>query len=433
MSTMDEAPFSRRSFLGSGATLAALAASGALPASARGADATTLSFRLRETAGLRRFGYPVQIILPLLAGPGYRLESGGKPVAAQFRTIPTVEGGQAVALDFNASPGPLEEAVYVVRGGLGIDAGSEPKRGLEVEQVEGMTRVVGGGGLTFAFNESLRGFLGSVKNAGLEFVKAGGAGLSLGTRNRESITLGATGTAKQVVTRKGPLAVGLRWEGAEDVPTGGKLPFVIDLTIPSSKSWVEARLVVDDTEGAIAEIRLDLHLLVEGEPTLVDLGAGNTVYGQLRGLEEMTLVAGPSRPLAPLEKLVPWVVRKGQPGAATDFAKAPSVKSPPAEGWAHVMDRTRCTAVAVAGFGGVAADQIVVSGDGRLRISRQFGSPAGNNNAGPDKGKKSLRFWLHFVTNPVQVGAATSPQAMLAPLEVEWLDETAPSRASPTR
>jgi len=27
---------------------------------------------------------------------------------------------------------------------------------------------------------------------------------------------------------------------------------------------------------------------------------------------------------------------------------------------------------------------------------------------------------MHFVTNPVQVGAVTSPQAMLAPLEVVW-------------
>ena len=35
--------------------------------------------------------------------------------------------------------------------------------------------------------------------------------------------------------------------------------------------------------------------------------------------------------------------------------------------------------------------------------------------------KKSLRFWLHFVTTPVQVGAVTSPQSMLAPLEVEGM------------
>ena len=35
-------------------------------------------------------------------------------------------------------------------------------------------------------------------------------------------------------------------------------------------------------------------------------------------------------------------------------------------------------------------------------------------------GERSLHFWLHFVTMPVQVGAATSPQAMQNPLRVEW-------------
>jgi hypothetical protein len=40
---------------------------------------------------------------------------------------------------------------------------------------------------------------------------------------------------------------------------------------------------------------------------------------------------------------------------------------------------------------------------------------------GAPKGpKKTLRFWLHFVTTPIQVGAVTSPQSMLAPLEPEW-------------
>jgi len=34
--------------------------------------------------------------------------------------------------------------------------------------------------------------------------------------------------------------------------------------------------------------------------------------------------------------------------------------------------------------------------------------------------ERSLHFWLHFVTMPVQVGAAISPQAMQNPLRVEW-------------
>ncbi len=100
----------------------------------------------------------------------------------------------------------------------------------------------------------------------------------------------------------------------------------------------------------------------------------------------------------------------------TPFAEAPTPDSPPAEGWAHVMDRTRCTALAVADFGRRARDRIEVLADGRVRIWREF-APGGEV---PSGRAKSLTFWFHFVGMPVQVGAATSPQAMLAPLKVVW-------------
>ena len=74
------------------------------------------------------------------------------------------------------------------------------------------------------------------------------------------------------------------------------------------------------------------------------------------------------------------------------------------------MDKQRATAIAVAGFGAASHDRIEVSADGRLRIRRDF----------LRGGERSLHFWLHFVTMPVQVGAATSPQAMQSPLAVEW-------------
>jgi hypothetical protein len=51
-----------------------------------------------------------------------------------------------------------------------------------------------------------------------------------------------------------------------------------------------------------------------------------------------------------------------------------------------------------------------VSADGRLVIRRDF----------LRGGERSLHFWLHFVTMPVQVGAATSPAAMQNSLRVEW-------------
>ena len=47
--------------------------------------------------------------------------------------------------------------------------------------------------------------------------------------------------------------------------------------------------------------------------------------------------------------------------------------------------------------------------------------------AAPTAGPKALTCWFHFVQMPVQVGAATSPQAILAPLAVEFArDATRP-------
>jgi hypothetical protein len=79
------------------------------------------------------------------------------------------------------------------------------------------------------------------------------------------------------------------------------------------------------------------------------------------------------------------------------------------------MDESRCTAVAVARFGRESRDRIEVEADGRVRICREFAGTV----AAPAAGPKALTCWFHFVPMPVQVGAATSPQATLAPLEVE--------------
>lgn len=83
-------------------------------------------------------------------------------------------------------------------------------------------------------------------------------------------------------------------------------------------------------------------------------------------------------------------------------------------GWAHVMDRRRCLALAVDGFARQSHDSIAVSAEGEVSLWRQFAEPA----AAPPPGRKQLRFWLHFVQNPPHISAATSPQSMQTPLLV---------------
>jgi hypothetical protein len=181
------------------------------------------------------------------------------------------------------------------------------------------------------------------------------------------------------------------------------------MTFPNSKSWAQIRWTVGDPAGVIARQEASFDLRIEGEPTLVDLGAAGTVYGFHWGREEMALEAGPS-------PSNPWQVLRGPPNQMTPFARSRPGTSTAVEGWAHVMDRTRCTAIAVEGFGHTARDVLKVRAGGRVTLSRTWDT----DGKGPAPRSRSLSFWLHFVSNPVQVGAVTSPQAMLAPLEVAW-------------
>ena len=66
-------------------------------------EAGSIELTVRETAGLRRFGYPihVNVALPRAIDEGdrFRLLAGGKPIMAQVRKI----GDRTIAIDWTAS------------------------------------------------------------------------------------------------------------------------------------------------------------------------------------------------------------------------------------------------------------------------------------------------------------------------------------------
>src|SRR5262249_57905753 len=102
-----------------------------------------------------------------------------------------------------------------------------------------------------------------------------------------------------------------------------------------------------------------------------------------------------------------WEVLMGKSDSLRSFVRAAPDRAVPAEGWAHLMDKQRCTAVAVDGFGKSHVDELRLDADGRLVIRRsQAGLPL------PGQG---LRFWLHFVDGSGPGGAPTHPQGELGP------------------
>ncbi len=376
------------------------------------------SFLVVETAGLRRFGYPVHAEFPNLADrQNFRLTRDGKEVPAQFRRLDQgADGPPALSLDFNASPGPFESQTYTILHGKDVQPGREPTRGLAIEHEDGVYRVSNGPNLRFDVPDNLLGFLRAVGNSRREFLRHGSEGLWIRYKDDIHYRAGANGPdgvpTRATITRQGPLAIGLQFESVEALRGERSVRSRVEMTFVSSKSWVETVWTVDDPEGYVAALSADLNLLVEGEPTLVDFGANSTVYGTLPKGDRMRLDWGLDRPDAQNPHPF-WIVRKGPKDRLEPYAQSAASSRLAAEGWAHVMDRDRCTAIAVAPPVGDRAS-IEVDADGRTRLGREFTKPDGSIPRGP----KRLHFWLHVVPMPVQVGAATSPQAMLAPLEI---------------
>jgi hypothetical protein len=388
----------RRDVLHGGFSLLAMSATTGLE--------VTRTLRVTEEAGLRRFGYPVQAILgDVGATRSFRLTRGGQTIPAQFRSVNDPEGRPAYALDFNVSPGPLESQDYTVEFGR---AAEEPTEGMRVARLDGIVRVSNGKTLAFEVPVDLSGLLKSAVNAGEPFLAAGSRGLAIRDRAGKSIPVGGSITS-WTISREGPMAVGLRFEASTRFD-GGAVRSTVDMTFPRSKSWVEVTWSLDDPAILVSALEVELRLALEGVPTLIDLGASSTIYGQIRGEERMILESGKG----PDSKAPPrWTVLQGHPDRLLEFAVQRPDDRREAEGWAHVMDHRRCTAIAVADFGKSSHDRIQVDADGRLAIDRRH--------AEPGRPKRALKFWLHFVGMPVQVGAATSPQSILSPLKHVWI------------
>jgi hypothetical protein len=419
----------RRDFLAACGSPAWLAtATTVFPAST--AEDRRIGFVVKETAGLRRFGYPVHVDLPMdltpadLAADGFMLKHDGHDVPAQFRWVTQPDGTARLSLDFNASPGSFEVQSYSVHNDAAFKPAAVRGRGMNVQRNGTTIEISHSPYITYAISDDLAGFVQSVKIPAAEFVRGISSGPFVVVNGRKASLPADEQESKPTsvsrITRQGPLAIGLQFR--HPIKVEGREPVVslIDLTFPSSKSWIETAWTLDDPGNQIETMGLDLGLLVDQPPILLDFGAKSTVYGTLKEHELMTFEAGDvelTRGITP-----GWVIRQGTAGKSEVLAMMRRGVGNEPEGWVHVIDRRRCTAMAVADFGKAvpgALDRFEVHGNGRFRFERRFLTEKIGQRR-PENPIKTLKFWLHFVTTPVPVGAVTSPESMLAPLIVEW-------------
>jgi hypothetical protein len=309
--------------------------------------------------------------------------------------------------------GPEEEKTFTVEYGPKVEAGPEPAAGMKLEEGKTMF-TVRSGGMVYVVPRDLKGLLTEVRDGKKEFTRPGSPGLAVRTGKKDLHAVGGAGFKGQVI-RQGPLAVALRFEGETRLADTRKARSVVEMTFPRSKSWIELNwtLSSDDLKAGDA-LEVDLNLLVKGTPTLVDFGAGSLVYTTLAKGESAIL--NDFFPIRRQGAAPRWEVSRGRGEKFLPLVKG---STRPGEGWAHVMDRQRCTALAVGTdrqqFAGLDRYEIRIAADGRLRLRASAADPKQRKGG---RGAIRLRCWLHFVDMPVQVGALTSPQSMKAPLEV---------------
>ena len=390
-----------------------------------------IDIEVREPVGIRRFAYPVSVRVDLAKPVGretrFRLLLDGRPVLAQFRPGSAEPRVSWWWLDFPVNLLPYQTLLYTVEYGRDVAEGPRSKRGLQLSQDGDSFRVVNAPSIAWTVPRCLGGLLRSVRSGELEYLRADSSGLTLMDKGGKEHVLCKPGSSDIVshVVRKGPLAVALRFEVVEKKPELQGVKSVVDLGFPLFKSWVEVDWQIEDPMGKLGGMSATLHLNLQ-EPTrqastLVDFGASSLVYlslssGQVAQLRAST--AGmPSVTKPANEPSHLWQVYRGRPDKLEPFVlgQQHGDSSSSMEGWAHVMDRQRCLALAVDRFGQVGADLIDVTALGTVGIDHTFG-PAAQPHTPPGK---RLHFWLHFVPFPPQQTAATSPQSMQAPVLVE--------------
>lgn len=382
--------------------------------------AETLQLEVRETAGIRRFGYPVAVKLPELSlgieKARFRLREGAKPVPAQFRQEPSDGGIAEWWLDFNLSMRPNEVRTLTLEYGPDVAADAEP-RGLELKQTSDGFEVRNAPHLTWTTGRDLFGLVKSVDAGDLQYLRGEGVRLAIEGPNG-ALHARDVESAEPRVIRSGPLAVAIRYEFAPTADPLAETKSTVDLTFPVSKSWVQVDWRIDDPRQAVrsvrAEIAQKLAAPTDEEPTLVDFGASSLVYMSLGPEDRGKLQAGRAAPQPNGPHRPSWEVLRGDKKDIESFVvQAAGHDRDEAEGWAHIMDRSRCLALAVDEFGDVGEDSIELTAKGDITLARKFSTD------GPDRPvTKNFRFWLHFVGFPPHVTAATSPQSMLSPLTV---------------
>lgn len=385
-----------------------------------------------EISGTTRAGSPVsyrvRLPRPIARGTPLALfDDEGRQVLAQFSPADEdQENSETEAahwwIDFNAELKPWQVRRYTVRYGSDVKPLSLEAGGHRLNRTQAAYKIENAPYISWTVPNDLSGLLQSVDFPPSEHLRDDSPGLVLRDRAGREHVLGQGFHSGRVI-REGRQGVALRFTGQTSDPALAGVRSTVDLIFPSPVSWVEVDWTIDDPQARVRDLGAVLNLALDppggDAPTLVDFGASSWIYAALYESDAAELVASSSAAGVDQHGL-PWQVLRGPAGklAAVAAGRQGADRFSVAEGWAHIMDRKRCLALAVDEFGARSRDRITAKHDGQVSMWRED-EPAAD---GVLPTSRRLRFWLHFVFYPPQYSAATSPRMMQTPPLIRTID-----------
>ena len=317
-------------------------------------------------------------------------------MAAQFGAESRWPDGsvQWLTVDFNASIDPLTAETYRVEYGDDVTAAVEPRWGLTLHE-DTETVQVG----SRRFSKSGVPLLRSVTYR-QEVIGTGTNGFVVRSVDGASSDPTRMDSLEFEIVRRGPIYVELRYSGRMVFNASDSLPFVVSVGMPNSKSWVRMSARVDDPNARLRDLSLHLPITVGGLPLVWDFGTDRWTYGSLRAEDDAVALNN----VVNASDTNRWDINLRRDGRDELYETGTGA----AAGWGHVQSAKDIVAFAMESFGSqVGAYRMSIDGSGQITL--------GFSPAVPTR-QHVLTIYTHFVSPPVQIGAATSPTSMLNPL-----------------
>ena len=384
----------------------------------------SVELTLEETAGLRRFGYPVTAHVPLPRGAAREpdalsLAPGvGVPSRVQIDPVSRWADGslQWLSVHFNLSPGPHEKHSFRLL--IGAPRGTRPAA-RALGEVRDAYRI------RDVYHVPFRGpsFITSIRYGDREFLRAPARWEVSLAGDREPLAA-AAGSETHRVIAAGPVNVIVERAGTL-AGSGLVVRYRLTVAQPDSKSWFDATMEVRNDARRDLSLALRVPYAMEKRPLRWDLDVGSWLYGTLRDGQQAVL-----RQNLPDE----WVVSLQAIGGGSQPTKyaaaAPGQRR--FNGSGHLIDGAlggRAVAFGSPELAGrmPAGSGLTMTADGDVAFLWRFRGAS----------HVRARALFHHVSDAVHVSAATSPAAMLSPLRVSlpaaWYRKCRAGRQPPDR